>query len=339
VLSLTAKNCEQVRSGVVFAVRDPEDRVVYEGDSVMAALAEHRDVDVVPAPHQVVATWPVGTFLENIVALENDDFVVSVHNHRELHTVNAAGAHSVWATMPVSPAGLIATGDAVFAVGGEPGQGPHRLIRVDIATREVTDLGPIPGSLFLNGFTPGPPGMGYAVDSLVGDIYSIELSTGDSHLVLQDPLLTKVSAEPMMPGANGIKRFGDALYITNTDRALVLRAALDSAGLPTGSVEIVAEHLRGDDLAVAEDGVLYIANHIHNTVIRFSPSSGERVAIAGPDQGMAGSTACIFGRTQAHGTSLFVTTTGGIVMPLDGIVQQAKLVRIDIGGPNTGIRS
>ena len=305
----------------------------------MAALAEHRDVKVVPAPHQVVATWPVGTFLENIVALDNDEFVVSVHNHRELHTVNAAGEHTLWATMPVSPAGLIATDDAVFAVGGEPGQGPHRLIRVGIETREVTDLGPIPGSLFLNGFTPGPPGTGYAVDSLVGGIFSVDLSTGDSHLVLQDPLLAKVSTEPMMPGANGIKRFRDGLYITNTDRALVVRATLDAAGVPTGTVEIVAEQLRGDDLAVAEDGVLYIANHIHNTVIRFSPRSGERVAIAGPDQGMAGSTACILGVTQAQPTSLFVTTTGGIVMPLDGIVQEAKLVRIDIGGPNTGFRS
>ncbi len=296
-----------------------------------AQPAEHVDAEVDAVPHEIVTTWPIGTFVENIVALDGGDFVVSVHNHRELHRVTPDGERRLWVSMPASPAGLIVTRDAVFVVGGEPGEGPHHIYRVDTQTDELADLGPIPGTLFLNGFTPGPAGTGYAVDSIVGAVYAIELATGASHVVLRDDLLTKVSAEPMLPGANGIKRFGNALYITNTDRALVLRAALDPTGTPTGKVDVVADHLRGDDLAVAEDGVLFITNHIHNTLIRWDPRSGERVAVAGPDQGMAGSTACVFGRDQRHRSSLFVTTTGGIVMPMDGIVAEAKLVRLDVG--------
>ncbi len=213
---------------------------------------------------------------------------------------------------------------------GSPARGPHHLYRVT-PTGDVHDRGPIPGTLFLNGFTPGPPGTGYAVDSIAGAVFGIDLDSGGSRVVLSDQRLQKISAEPMLPGANGIKATQDALYITNTDRALVLRAPLDSDGIPVGSVEIVAEHLRGDDLAVDSDGNLLITNHIHNTLIRLDPSTGKRTAIAGPDQGMAGSTACAFGTAPGDRASLFVTTTGGIVMPLDGVVQQAKLVRLETG--------
>ena len=88
----------------------------------------------------------------------------------------------------------------------------------------------------------------------------------------------------------------------------------------------------GEDSAhTASDGNLLITNHIHNTVIRLDPSTGKRTAIAGPDQGMAGSTACAFGTAPGDRASLFVTTTGGIVMPLDGVVQEAKLVRLETG--------
>jgi SMP-30/Gluconolactonase/LRE-like region len=297
---------------------------------VVGQPASHSAVDVVAVPHTVVATWPVGTFLENIAVLDGGEFVIAVHNRRELHRATSGGEHHLWVSMPASPAGMIAHDGGVSVVGGEPGQGPHHLYRVT-PTGEVHDRGPIPGTLFLNGFTPGPPGTGYAVDSIAGEVFGIDLDSGGSRRVLSDQRLQKISAEPMLPGANGIKATQDALYITNTDRALVLRAPLDSDGIPVGSVEIVAEHLRGDDLAVASDGNLLITNHIHNTVIRLDPSTGKRTAIAGPDQGMAGSTACAFGTAPGDRASLFVTTTGGIVMPLDGVVQEAKLVRLETG--------
>lgn len=292
--------------------------------------ATHFAVDVVPVPHSVIATWPVGTFLENIAVLDGGEFVIAVHNRRELHRATSSGEHHPWVTMPVSPAGMIAHDGGVSVVGGEPGVGPHHLYRVTSAG-VVHDRGPIPSTLFLNGFTPGPPGTGYAVDSIAGAVFAIDLDTGESRAVLRDENLQKISAEPMLPGANGIKATPDALCITNTDRALVLRAPLDLDGTPVGSVEVVAEHLRGDDLAIGSDGHLFITNHIHNTLIRLNPSRGECTAIAGPAQGMVGSTACAFGTAPDEHASLFVTTTGGVVMPLDGVVQEAKLVRLDTG--------
>lgn len=194
----------------------------------------------------------------------------------------------------------------------------------------IEERAAIPNTLFLNGFTPGPPGIGYAVDSIAGTVIAIDLDNGVSEVVLADERLTKISDEPMQPGANGIKAGEDGLFITNTDRALVLKAQLDGSGSPTGGLETLAEHVRGDDLAIAVNGDLFITNHIHNTLTRLS-TDGMRVAVAGPQQGMAGCTACVFGVVSDEVESLFVTTTGGIVMPLDGVVREAKLVRLDVG--------
>ena len=44
---------------------------------------------------------------------------------------------------------------------------------------------------------------------------------------------------------------------------------------------------------------------------------------------MHGATACAFG-VGAEDTALFVTTTGGIVMPVDDVPREAKLVRLDV---------
>ncbi|MHA7652849.1 SMP-30/gluconolactonase/LRE family protein [Mycobacterium sp. ML4] len=291
--------------------------------------AQHDDVELAAVPHTLIATWPVGFFLENIAILPDVDLVISVHNRKELHRATSRGQHHRWVSMPAPPAGMVATETAVFVVAGEPGQGPHHLYEVTLVG-EVVQRAAIPDTLFLNGFTPGPHGIGYAVDSIAGTVIAIDLDSGASQAVVADERLTKISDEPMLPGANGIKAGDRALYITNTDRALVLQAPLDDSGSPVGTIDTVAEHLRGDDLAVADNGDLFIANHIHNTVIRLKPD-GKRVAVAGPDQGMAGSTACVFGTASDESESLFVTTTGGIVMPLNGVVQEAKLVRLDVG--------
>lgn len=71
-----------------------------------------------------------------------------------------------------------------------------------------------------------------------------------------------------------------------------------------------------------------ITTHVHNTLVRLDPD-GRRVALAGPEQGMHGATACAFG-VGADDGALFVTTTGGVVMPVDDVPREAKLVRLDV---------
>jgi hypothetical protein len=292
--------------------------------------ADHHDVPAMPVPAHLVTSWPVGTFVENIALLPDGDFVVSLHNRHELVRVGRDGTTSLLAILPASPAGVVAAADGVFVAAGEPGSGPHAIFHVGFngSVRRLLD---VPNTLFLNGFTPARPGFAYCVDSIMGSVYEIDFTRAAARVVLTHELLGKISADPMMPGVNGIKLGDDALWLTNTDRALILRAAMDGDG-PDGTLDVVAEHLRGDDLALDKAGNLYITTHIHNTLIRLA-RDGDRVALAGPDQGLHGATACAFGPAPDDDDALFATTTGGIVMPVDGITREAKLVRLDVGAP------
>ena len=270
---------------------------------------------------------PIGTFIENIAVLSDGRFGLSIHNQRKLLRVTLDGASSDWVELPVSPAGQVAIGDGVLVVAGEVGQSPHRVYRVH-ADGKVEEKLAVEGSLFLNGLTPAANGRAYTVDSLLGHLIEIDVTRWTSRVVLADERLTKISDEPMLPGANGIKAGDDGLYITNTDRALVLHARLSAQG-DVAELAIVAQALRGDDLALDERGRLYVTNHIHNTLTRLDADGAGRVALAGPNQGMPGSTACAF-HPQDPG-ALYVTTTGGLIMPYEGQPQEAKLVRLEVG--------
>lgn len=69
----------------------------------MQQPATHCDVDVDAVPHTLIATWPVGTFLENLAFIGDDELVLSVHNRAELHRARLDGTHRVFAKMPAPP--------------------------------------------------------------------------------------------------------------------------------------------------------------------------------------------------------------------------------------------
>lgn len=304
----------------------PTNVIAYRGVTLSGQPAPHRDDPLDPVAHQIVTTWPPGTFVENLAPLPDGDFVVSLHSRRELARVGRDGSRSTLAHLPVSPVGIVVDGDRLVVGGGEIGTIPQTVFTVGL-DGHVQPLVEVPDSLFLNGFTPARAGFVYCVDSLLGVVFEIDLAAASARVVLHHDLLGKISADPMMPGVNGIALGDDALWLTNTDRAVVLRAGLGADGLD-GSIDVAAEHLRGDDIALDEHGSVYVTTHIHNTLVRLDPD-GRRVALAGPEQGMHGATACAFG-VGADDTALYVTTTGGIVMPIDDVPREAKLVRLDV---------
>jgi hypothetical protein len=52
--------------------------------------------------------------------------------------------------------------------------------------------------------------------------------------------------------------------------------------------------------------------------------------VAGPKQGAVGTTAW-FGRAPGDEKALYVTTDGGLVAPFEGAVQEAKMLRLEVG--------
>jgi sugar lactone lactonase YvrE len=118
------------------------------------------------------------------------------------------------------------------------------------------------------------------------------------------------------PGANGIKIRGGIAYITVSARYLIIRTPIQVDG-SAGSVETIWRDVIGDDFAFGESGSLYVTTHPAHSLVRIDPS-GKRTTIAGPDQGMVGSTACTFGTAPGDETALYVCADGGFTVPRVG---------------------
>jgi sugar lactone lactonase YvrE len=293
------------------------------------ALPPHEGGAAAPVAARIIATWPEGSFVENIAIDQAGAIFVTVHPAGEIRRVDPDGSERLFATLPTPIAGLaFAAGGALFVSGGTPGKPGGVIWRVlpDATFERWLD---IPDALFLNGITPGPGDSMLVVDSILGRVFRVATDRPNLSVWLQDERLTPAPGVTGLPGVNGIKRFQGAYTLTNTTRAILLRASVGADGA-AGPLALAAEHLRGDDFAFGAGGEMFVATHMHNTLVRLLPD-GTRSTIAGPDEGMVSATACAFGRGAGDRNALYVTTTGGVAAPYQGALQKAKLVRLEVG--------
>jgi hypothetical protein len=113
-------------------------------------------------------------------------------------------------------------------------------------------------------------------------------------------------------------------------RTQVVGARADPTGWFRWRHRNCGRRLCADDVAFGMSGSLYITTHPEHTLVRLNPS-GARTTLAGPEQGMVGSTACAFGRAPGDQKALYVTTDGGFLIPHESGIQDAKLVRLEVG--------
>ena len=288
-------------------------------------LPPHDDALLSPVAHRVVAQWPAGTFLENLAVLPDGDLAVSVMSEARIDRASAAGAVSTLIPLPAPPTGLAVMDGVLYAAVGEPGAGGAHLWRIDPATGAGEPILALDGVDFANGLTPFAPGRLLLADSWGGRLVRIDLQAKTVSTWIEDERLTRAPGIEFLPGANGVARAGNVVAVSSNGRALLFRIPVLADG-SAGALELLAERLRVDDLAFDAAGALYLTTHIGHTLDRLSPD-GARVSLGGPDQGLAGSTACAF---HPDG-GLYVTTTGGIVTPPGGVLQPAKLVRLEVG--------
>jgi sugar lactone lactonase YvrE len=126
---------------------------------------------------------------------------------------------------------------------------------------------------------------------------------------------------------NGIKIYNNALFASNTQRQLLIRIPFVENNTP-GTPEVCLTNVNLDDFAFDVQGNLYGTTHVYNSVIQISPDQ-KITTIATAEQGMAGSTALAFGRAN-NNTNLYVTTNGGMSLPLPGGVEPAKIVKLNV---------
>ena len=272
---------------------------------------------------RVVATWPAPTFVENL-AIAGSIFA-SLYSHNRVDRYDpATGATSPFADLPAPPMGLaFDAGGSLWATGGTFRKGlAIWKIGPDGSVQHWTDL-------LVNGCTLHPNGYTLlACESLTGRVLAIDLhEPGRWSAWLTDERLKP--NHPQFPGANGIKIRDGWAWVSVSGRRLILRTPLQPDGRP-GPIETAATHVLADDFAFGASGSLYIATHPEQTVFRLD-AAGNRTTVAGPKQGAVGTTACAFGRAPGDENALYVTTDGGMVAPYEGAVQEAKLLRLEVG--------
>ena len=287
-----------------------------------------------PVPARTVFEWPLGTFVENLAPLIDGSFAVSVLSAARIDQVWPDGRCEPLAQFDAPVTGLVRIGQALFAAVGVPDRAPWSIRRIDLATRQAERLFDVDGAVFLNGVAALSETVLLASESVQGRLLGIDLVRGRTSVWLDDERLTPTPEAAFLPGANGLKCFGGHAYVASNGRALFCRVPIVD-GLAAGRLAVVAERLRVDDFAFDADGNAYLATHIGHSLDRLSITgegvSGERISLGGAADGLAGSTACAFGITAADREALYVTTTGGIIGPVDGTLQPARLVRLAVG--------
>jgi hypothetical protein len=288
------------------------------------SLPPHDPAVFLLAPHRLVAEWPEGTFLENLALLPGGDIAVSVLSEARLDRVSPDGTITRWRQFEAPPTGLAIMNGRLFVAVGEPGAGDAVLWSFDLQGGEGELFMTLPGVGFANGVTPFAPGKLLVAESWRGQLCLIDLPTKTLSVWLEDERLTRAPGIDFLPGANGVKRYKDEVSVSSNGRAELYRAPVGADGR-AGDLTLVADRLRVDDFAYDRHGRLYLCTHIGHSLDRLDRDGG-RISLGGPDQGLAGSTACAFG----PGGALFVTTTGGILAPPDRTLQPARLVRLDV---------
>jgi sugar lactone lactonase YvrE len=283
-----------------------------------------------PAASSVVATWPEGTFLENLSFARDGTLLVTAYTEGQLHRVDVAtGERGLLAALDFYPLGIAhdVRGGVVLSGHRQLGfevRAPHTpdgfwYVEPDGKVRAIANA---VGARFLNGLTPLGDGSFVCADSS-GAVWQVDPRTNAVSRVSGCAELSPVVAAEPLPAANGIKVHDGYLYVSNWVRATVLRAPLADLS----RFERVHEGVIIDDFAFSRDGAIFGASHMAN-VVCLEPD-GTRWEIGGPEELVHGATACALGPDDA----LYVITDGGSVAFHLGIapaLEPARLVRLDV---------
>lgn len=268
---------------------------------------------VAQAGPDLLARFPNGTFLENLVVEPDGRVLFTNYFARRLEAWSPAGGHALHATVLEHPVSLTALGGGlqVLAVHGASfmdgpaamrGRAALLMLAPDGA---VTSRIALPEAIFPNGAWLLVPGLLLLADSELGRVWAIDLAAGTATTWLEHPLLTPVAGQPY-PGVNGIKRAGDVLLLSNSAQRSLLRVRLSGIAAQ-GAPEVMARMTGGiDDFIVAADGTIYAATHAEG-LARLTPGAATPTAIAAP--GVEGSTAVAL---TPDGRGLYALGTGGL---------------------------
>lgn len=289
-------------------------------------IFEHAPVDRVSS--QIIAEFPANTFLESIaIDAENTLFVTS-HFDGKILRITPNGAVAVYAEIAGKATGLTFASDGTLLLTGWDANNVSTVFKI-ASDGSVETLVTLPDAMFLNGLTPLDGDRFLLADSYRGAIWELELGDRAAKIWLEHPLLARSSPDKEFPAVNGLKQCNGVLYASNTEQMLLIKIPIQPT-LQAGNPEVFLSNVNLDDFAFDEAGNLYGTTHIYNSVVKITPD-GSVTTIAAAEQGLVGSTALAFGRTEGDRATVYVVTNGGMSFPPPTGLEPAKVVRLDVG--------
>jgi hypothetical protein len=280
------------------------------------------------SPARLIAEFPAQTFLESIVVSADNTLFVSSHLDGKVWRIGKDGVPVVHAAIAGKATGLAAlpTGGLLLSAWDEQNIATVFQISPQGAVEVVVK---IPDAIFLNGMTHLMGDRYLIADSYRGAVWVLDIGTKIAQSWLEHPHLARSSPDKEFPAANGLKKFGDALYVSNTEKMQVVKIPIQADGSP-GEPERWGPTVNLDDFAFDIAGNLYGTTHVYNSVVKIAPD-GTMFTIAEAEQGMTGSTALAFGKRDGDRTAVYVVTNGGLSFPPPTGLEASKVVRLEVG--------
>jgi sugar lactone lactonase YvrE/uncharacterized protein YciI len=281
-------------------------------------------------PAESLETYPKGYFLENIVVdVDGTIYITENTTGQILRYRPTTGEADVFGSVEAQLAGLGLDIDGTLVATGHTETNSENVYQF-AADGTVETVISIPEAEFLNGMALLQPGVFLVADSRTATIWRVDINTQQAMPWLQHETLAPNSQAPVIPGANGIKLFNGAVYVTNSGQAHVVRIPLNADG-SAGEPTVIFDNIVLDDFAFGRSGSLYGTTHIFNSVVRITPD-GQRQTIATGEQGVTGSTALAFGSLESDRRSVYVVGDGGIFSATtETDIIPPELVRLEIG--------
>ncbi|PKK53473.1 hypothetical protein CI102_2077 [Trichoderma harzianum] len=292
------------------------------------AVPEPRSLD----PVRTVFQFPPDTFFENLAVRSNGEILTSLLNEPQLFAVLV---HEF--TDSLGFAGIAEYEPDIFAVisgrfnipTGDVGPGSWNG-NVLSGSPNVSLIANVASANFLNGITllSQSEGTFLLSDINAGVVYRLD-TQGSYEVVINRTLTNSVPTPPVpLTGVDGLHVHHDGdlktLYFVNAGQGFLASVAINDDGTPAGDIEIVARPLEPvdtyDDFTFDCDGNIFLVT-----------GSGNGSMIAGNvnSTAIAEPTSAAFGRGLNDKNVLYVSTAGGMEVPVDGnITIGAQLVAV-----------
>ncbi len=268
------------------------------------------------------APWSVSTVASGFGMLENLEFdgrgsmIVSETSPigpGALRTVAPNGERGTLVSGVESPGGLVRDGDTLFfATGNSTAAG---LLDLRNGTIETIDLDSGARSTYASGLTM-PNGL---ARSTTGDLFTTRNLGGGSGLtrITTDGAGSVGSVSTVrtdLGSANGIDISGGKIYVANTfdpETTVTVLDEKDPAG-PSSRIRVdgIGPLTMSDDLTVADDGTVYLAQNLAGRVLRIDPETGSSCVIA---TGVPLTSSVAFGGVGFDEKALYATSFDGTV--------------------------